>query len=282
MKIAATVILYHPDYSFLKNIKSYINAVEKLYIVDNTENHKSGLIKSIQEFKNTVYLHDGENKGIAARLNQVSNLAITDGFDWLLTMDQDSIFQNEMLTDYLHCTGKYREKETVSMFGINFSQKEYDNRNCNSAQVNHLITSGSIINLQLFNIIGGFDEKLFIDEVDFEYCLSSVSKGYRIIQFPNIFLNHHLGRITYNRSFKTSKITPRTLHSPERIYYITRNFFYVKSKYKMAFMNDINSRRKIFLNRIKNNVLYNKERLRTIKFIVKGFLDFKKGRMGKL
>ncbi len=31
-KIAATVILYQPNTSILENIRSYINAVEKLYV----------------------------------------------------------------------------------------------------------------------------------------------------------------------------------------------------------------------------------------------------------
>jgi rhamnosyltransferase len=280
MKIAATVILYHPDNNLLQNIQSYAAVVEKLYIVDNTEKPEEKLIRHIREFKNTIYLHDGENKGIAARLNQVSELAITGGFDWLLTMDQDSVFHNGMLTNYLHCINNYPEKESVSMFGVTFSEGEYESGNCNPVRVNHLITSGSMVNLQLFPITSGFNEDLFIDEVDFEYCLRSVARGFNIIQLKNIFLSHHLGETSQHRSLKTSKITSRVLHSPRRIYYMTRNFLYVQSKYKETFPEEINLRRKILLNRIKNNILYNKQRLKVIRYALKGFTDYKKNRMG--
>ena len=282
MKIAATVILYHPDEIVIENISSYINSVEKLYIVDNTEMPLNEIRDALKKFPNAIYLNDRENKGIAARLNQVSNLASNDGYDWLLTMDQDSSFPNESFINYLSCTNSFEEKEKVSMFGISFDKKVAGSNICNSIKVNHLITSGSLINLNLMPAIGRFDEKLFIDEVDFEYCLRSIVNGFNIIQFDNIFLMHNLGQTSYHRSFKTTKLTSRVLHSPVRIYYITRNFLYVQSKYKETFPDEINLRRKVLFNRIKNNILYNKERFKVINYVLKGFRDYKKNRLGKL
>ncbi|HEY5368457.1 MAG TPA: hypothetical protein VIJ75_05630 [Hanamia sp.] len=282
MKIAATVILYHPGKIVIENILSYINSVERLYIVDNTEMPISEITDALKKIPNTIYLHDNENKGIAARLNQVSGLASKDNYDWLLTMDQDSSFPNDTLINYLKCTNEFEGKEKVSMFGISFDKSLDDPNICNSIKVNHLITSGSLLNLKLLPAIGGFDEKLFIDEVDFEYCLRSVATGFYIIQFPNIFLVHNLGQTSFHRSFKTTKLTSRVLHSSIRLYYMTRNFLYVQSKYKETFSDEIKLRRKILFNRIKNNMLYNKERFKVINFMLKGFRDYKRDRMGKL
>lgn len=282
MKIAATVILYYPNEILIKNLQSYKNSVEKLYIADNTEKPLAWVTEAIKHFTNTVYINDGENKGIASRLNQVSKLASNDGYDWLLTMDQDSSFEDETLINYLNCLNIFKEKENVSMFGINYSEKWRSTETCNSIRVNNLITSGSMLNLKLLPDIGHFDENLFIDEVDFEYCLRSVRKGYLIIQFTNVFLNHNLGETSFHRSFKTTKLTSRVLHSPVRMYYMTRNFLYVKTKYREVFADEINLRKKILFNRFKNNILYNKQRFAVIKKIVKGFRDYKKGRMGKL
>lgn len=282
MKIAATVILYHPDEIVIENISSYINSVEKLYIVDNTEMPLNEIRDPLKKFPNTIYLNDGENKGIAARLNQVSGLASNDGYDWLLTMDQDSSFPDESFINYLNCANSFEEKEKVSMFGISFDKKVAGFNICNSVKVNHLITSGSLLNLKLMPVIGRFDEKLFIDEVDFEYGLRSIANGFNIIQFDNIFLTHNLGQTSYHRSFKTTKLTSRVLHSPVRIYYMTRNFLYVQSKYKETFSDEINLRRKILFNRIKNNILYNKERFKVINYVLKGFRDYKKNEFGKL
>ena len=282
MKIAGTVILYYPDDNVIENISSYLNSVDILYIVDNTEMPISEITDALKKIPNTIYLHDDENKGIAARLNQVSDLASKDNYDWLLTMDQDSSFPNGTLINYLKCTNEFEGKEKVSMFGINYGEHVADLNVCNSIKVNHLITSGSLLNLKLLSAIGGFDEKLFIDEVDFEYCLRSVSTGFNILQFPNIFLFHNLGQTSFHHSFKTTKLTSRVLHSPVRLYYMTRNFLYVQSKYRETFSGEINLRRKILFNRIKNNILYNKERFKVINFVLKGFRDYKRDRMGKL
>lgn len=282
MKIAATVILYYPDENVIENILSYINSIEKLYLVDNTETPSKLITDNLQRFTGAVYIHDGENKGIAARLNHVSDLALKDRFDWLLTMDQDSSFGEKTFINYLNCLTSFENKGNVSMFGINHVKESDDLDICNAVNVNHLITSGSVLNLRLVNEIGGFDEKLFIDEVDFEYCLRSIAKGFSIIQFTNIFLIHSIGQTSQHRSFKTTKLTSRVLHSPVRMYYMTRNFLYVETKYRHSFPDEINLRRKVLFNRWKNNVLYNKERFSIMKKIIRGFKDYRKNRMGKL
>ena len=253
MKIAATVILYYPTQASIHHIQSYINRVEKLFIVDNSETPARQVMETFSPSEKVIYLHDGENKGIAARLNQVCELAKAEQYDWLLTMDQDSFFEEGIFDNYLHCLIAFQEKEKVSMFGTNFSEKVVGQNKCEFISVKHLITSGSILNLQLTDQIGGFDRKLFIDEVDFEYCLRSISKGFQIIEFENIFLTHRLGEESRHKSLKTGKLTSRVLHSPFRIYYMTRNFLYVQSKYKNLFSDEIKSRKNILLNDAQRN-----------------------------
>ncbi len=282
MKIAATVILYNPAEVVLNNIRSYIEIVEKLYLVDNSKIPSTQIIGSIIQSDKVIYIHDGENKGIASRLNQACVLAKNDQFQWLLTMDQDSSFSEGILNNYLSCLDAFEDPQMVSMFGVNYTKKQLVEEECHPTEVNHLITSGSVLNLKLWPDICKFDENLFIDEVDFEYCLRSVLHGFRIIEFSNIFLDHRLGEVSQHRSFKTIKRTSRVLHSPERLYYITRNFLYIESKYRTSFPEEIKERKKVFLNRIKNNLLYNKERVKVLKFIIKGAVDYRKKRMGRM
>ena len=90
-KIAGAVILYYPANSFLQNIESYLRKLDKLFVIDNTPDNNKALGKLL-EIENVVYKHNGENKGIAARLNEAATLAIKEGYDWILTMDQDSYF----------------------------------------------------------------------------------------------------------------------------------------------------------------------------------------------
>lgn len=282
MGIAGTVILYYPDQNIFFNVQSYLHSLEKLYIIDNSENPLKEIVGSILKLPNVIYLHDGENKGIASRLNQVCSIAVEDGYSWLLTMDQDSSFTQKKLEEYLNCIKNYTSKEKVAMFGIRYFGEKKSKNICEFIEINDLITSGSVINLDNFYLVGGFDENLFIDEVDFDFCLNSVTHGYKIIQFQNIFLNHNLGHLSYHRSLKTNKLTPRTLHSPLRIYYGVRNFLYVQSKFKNNFKEDMSIKRKGLMNRIKNNILYNKKRWLVIKYIFKAVLDYSNSKMGKL
>jgi rhamnosyltransferase len=279
-KIAGTVILYYPDDSILSNIASYAGYVEKLFIVDNSENNNPALIEKLSA-PNITYIHDGINQGIALRLNQVARMAIAEGFHHLLTMDQDSYFEATDISNYLTCIAAFPDAAITSMYGIEFTTKPVANDTCTCMEAEQLITSGSVLNLRLFEPTGGFDENLFIDEVDLEYCYRSIARGYKIVQFKNIFLHHNLGQVSYFKTFGLFKRSPRTMYSPLRIYYRVRNFLYVERLYRHKFGENCKSRKATLLNALKNNMIYGKQKMRLIKYILKAYSDFKKGKMGK-
>ncbi len=102
-RFCGCVVLFNPDDSVINNIKSYINQLEYLYIIDNSPIDHSEWIK--QNLRNASYQYYGfkENLGLAFALNYACKKAIKDGFDYILTMDQDSIFENnsvEKLKEY--------------------------------------------------------------------------------------------------------------------------------------------------------------------------------------
>ena len=89
MKIPATVIWYNPDDENIKNIRTYIDYVEKLYIIDNSKENNKKLADSLNNLK-TEYIYNDKNLGIAKALNLACEKAANDNFEWILTMDQDS------------------------------------------------------------------------------------------------------------------------------------------------------------------------------------------------
>ena len=199
MKVAAVVIIYYPEKEIFNNILSYCDFFSKTFVVDNSERPHPSFVKKIQTIPTLQYISDGVNKGIAARLNEICHQVIKEGFDFLLTMDQDSFFEAEDLRQYLSCIHNH-DCTSIAMFGVNYIQRTSVPDKCMSQKTTQLITSGSMINLDLFNIIGGFDEALFIDEVDTDYCYAAITKGYDIITFENIFLHHNLGIVSQFRS----------------------------------------------------------------------------------
>ena len=281
MAVAGVVILYQPEDNVLENVHSYFSVIDKLYVVDNSENQISFVATTLKNEEKVKLIYDGKNQGIAKRLNEAASLAIAEGYNWLLTMDQDSKFNEAILSDYLLCAGSYLYKDNTAMYGVEY-ERQISNPECTPKEVVQLITSGSIINLNLFNAIGGFDEALFIDEVDLEYCYRAITKGYKIVKFSNIFMTHQLGKVSYHKSLKNLESTPRTLHSPVRLYYMVRNYLYVAKKYKNTFAENDAYRRTALLNRVKNNLLYGKNKMETIRYLIRAWKDSRNGVMGKI
>lgn len=280
-KIAGVVILYNPGKEVIKNILSYSGHIAKLYMVDNSQRPSTIHLEQSLHGINYEIIHDSANRGIAYRLNQVANLAINNDYDLLLTMDQDSFFEESDILHYMKCSDAINWN-FLAMAGVVFDGQKDNLSGCELTLVTDLITSGSILNLHLFNSIGGFDENLFIDEVDHDYCYTAIEKGYNIGRFENIKLTHTLGEQSQQRSFKNFQLSSRALHSPIRLYYMTRNYLYVKQKHPGLFINEMKNKRKSLLVRIKNNLLYGNDRLKILKYILKGVLDFKNHKMGAL
>lgn len=273
-KFAGVVVLYNPDFEMLiKNISSYINDLNILYIVDNSDNKNDEFIVWCSKQKNIEYIFLGENKGIAVALNIAKQRGIKDGNTWLLTMDQDSYFDFrgvEKMEAFILKNEKIYEED----YGIISAYQKIDNRRQSKKEpyfVKCVMTSGNFLNLKIAEKLGNFDEKLFIDEVDHEYCYRINQKNYKILVLPEVELIHKLGDL---KDFKYFYITN---HSAIRRYYKIRNKLYVASKYKEI-------RKKyifiIFKEFIKT-LLFEKNKVYKIKFMLKGIKDFYKGNLGK-
>jgi len=278
-RLSAVVILFHPDDTCSNNIKTYLEHIERLYIIDNSPK-KNILSAEIMQSPKVNYFNDLENNGIASRLNFALDLAVKEGYEWLLTMDQDSWFDAGMLCRYKECIDYFLDKESVAVFGVAHEKKTL-NIGCEFSDVANLITSGSVVNVAVAMQAGRFDEHLFIDEVDFEYCYRAKQKGFRVVKFDSIFLNHTIGVQSNFRSLKDLKISVRALHSPFRTYYMVRNYFYVREKYRGLFPEVFKKRKKDVFISLKNNLIYGKSRMGTFLAAIKGYCDYRRCKMGK-
>ena len=93
MKLSGTVIWYNPSNDSVINLRTYFPYVEKLYIVDNSEQDNSKLLT--EDIRTKIeYIPNFQNLGIARALNIGCERAVNDKFEWILTMDQDSKFNN--------------------------------------------------------------------------------------------------------------------------------------------------------------------------------------------
>lgn len=286
MKIAGVVVLYNPKSNVIDNIKSYLSSLDKLYIIDNSES-KNDEFKNIS--KKVEYIFLGKNMGIAYALNCAAKKAYKNKYKWLLTMDQDSAFLKNhfkkmcLYLDELSNNKKINGLLNFDKIGIMSGiQRTLYNENSVIKTVSFPVTvmcSGNLINLEIFNKVGGFNENYFIDCVDLEYCLRLRKNGYEIIQLPSVELKHNLGNIKKVRFlWKTVYVTH---HNYIRRYYITRNRHYLYDKYKCDFNSFCSFILKENRRELIKILLYEKDKMRKIKAFYQGYRDYKKGITGK-
>ena len=275
MYLAGIVILYKPDNGVFDNIATYISELDCLYVFDNTEEPDVKLVTKLKELPHVQYLSFGENKGISYALNYV--LASANHYKFLLTMDQDSSFQSGMMKTYKSILeNQYSTDSSVAMFSVHYEGQKKETVSNTVQVVERAITSGSIVNIDIAKKIGGFDENLFIDEVDNEFCYRAQLHGYKILYFPQIQMQHHLG-IPIPGSLFGIKFKGLN-HNKIRKYYITRNNIYLIKKYPKLRFYCFKELIKVFIKLF----LVEPDKVDRFLYMCKGVKDALTGKMGKL
>jgi rhamnosyltransferase len=105
-------------------------------------------------------------------------------------------------------------------------------RDADLPEVTMLVTSGSMIELEVWTELGGFAEDLFIDYVDIDYCLRVVRAGRKIAVAAATGLRHKLGARQAGRLL--GKDLRPTHHDAFRHYYIARNRVHVWRRHALA------------------------------------------------
>lgn len=275
MKLAGVVVWYHPKDEDIENIKTYIDELDKLYIVDNSEESNQNKVKRNKKIE---YITQCQNLGIATALNIAAKKAIDEGYEFLLTMDQDSSFKKSDLGKLK----KVASQEDLKKIGIispwHHTKLKVEKPKEKIDYPLDVMTSGNILNLDIYQEIGGFKDFLFIDGVDIEYCLNLKKNGYKIMRINEVELNHDLGDIFYRKFFNKEFMCDN--HNYLRIYYMTRNYRYIRFSY-----HDIAPEFCDILVKIKGLifkiVFYEDDKFRKLRSIFLGIRDYKKGRYGK-
>lgn len=286
--VAAVIITYNVENDFKERINKLKGKVDEIIVVDNGSKAETiNMLKELEKEVTVIYLED--NKGIASALNKGIKYSIEKGYNWILTLDHDSIITDNMIKNMLTCyEGLNNElKEKVAMLvPVHVEEKEYQNgsnineeKDSNSyIEVLTEITSGALTKAEIYKNVGMYDEKLFIDLVDHDYCLSLNKKGFKIIQVNNATLIHNLGE-SVKKSVLGLKMIP-TNHSPLRRYYMSRNRHYIWDKYKEDFPSWVLTDKRRFITENLKIVLFEDNKIEKFKYIKKGIKDYRNNIFG--
>jgi len=229
-RIAGVVVLFHPDAERLRAALPSYSGVAKLYVVANSPATDLAL-----DHPNLELLQNPKNLGIAAALNQAARRALDEGYNWLLTMDQDSKFLGDGFAQLVQALSLLPPKTAV--LGPDYLNQ--GRRADRPRPVRLLIQSGSLVHLPTWQVLGGFDEALFIDGVDHDYCLKARARGYAVCEWPQSRLEHALGDVhplpawlfVFHRHDKQGI----AYHRPYREFYEFRNNLWLLGRHGLRF-----------------------------------------------
>lgn len=240
MRILAAIVLYFPDTKRLRdNINAILPQVDGIAFFNN-----GGTMPQTIELPGIVLDSESKNVGIAAALNHLCQYAIDNEYDWILTLDQDSVCPEGLILEYK----KYLGNPKIGMIcprilDRNYGSLHYDGQEgAGIEKIDACITSASLLRLSAWQQVRGFWEDLFIDMVDFDMCWSLQEKGFIILRTNLKSLLHEIGHS--KRVLFRGEENVIYNHPPIRSYYISRNTIAVGRKHhrlKQCFRWDLHS-----------------------------------------
>lgn len=235
-------------------------------------------------------INPGSNVGMANALNLSFNLADQAGFSHLVSFDQDSNLNTETLNtlidDFNHLE---RAGEKVAAVGPRFYDPRANDAEASQSHAEmsgasglerearpYIITSGCLASVAAWRESAGFDEKLFIDLVDIEWCWRLATLHYKVFVSKDAVMAHRLSN--------GMKVVFKTLRF--NTYGYVRRFYMARNSCYLLFFKPWNHAQRVFL--IKSfifsavsAVVSDEEKIKSIKGIARGCLHAFRGRMGK-
>lgn len=277
MHICAGIITYNPTLTDVSTcLEALCNQVERVIIVDNASKNVKSLQEVVSKYTNVTLVKNSQNVGFAKALTQVFEWAKSQGFNWVLTLNDDSVVPSNMISEYkkiLENQGSLVNQKNAKNSKIAIVCSLLKNRldgtilhsKCHEDEC---ITSGSLTSVEAWEKIGGFDEWLEIDGVDFDFSRRLVRAGWKIVECQNVIMEHQIGKArSINLIIKHPIVWN---HNANRKYYIARNMQVVD--YKMGTYSYVKSLRAVVRDMI-FVALWEKNKFAKIRAMVRGFKD---------
>lgn len=157
---------------------------------------------------NTYYYHNKNNVGVSRAYNYGKELAIKLQKDFLIILDQDTSFNQDILETYVQYANEFGQRYIYAPIVKNgeriyspFIEGRYRNHPQNMSDFNYekkyniegksIINSGMMIPIEVINNVGDFNENIKLDFSDI-YFIEKYKKRYCEIILMDIYLEHKL------------------------------------------------------------------------------------------
>jgi rhamnosyltransferase len=230
---AAVIVAYHPGEIFGERVRRVARQIGKVIIVDNSGPKAQTPIPSSGDVE---LLGNEENRGIGCALNQGMRRAEELGFAWVLTLDQDTVVDDDLVENLGEIYRDFPEAKRIGLIGSNARSRisgrlanEYPSHGSSYVQEKAVITSGSLVSMAAYKTVGPFRGEFFIEGVDSEYCLRLRRHGLKVLCSRKALMTHAAGKMQEERLF--GRVVLVADHEPWRYYYMVRNFVWIAREY---------------------------------------------------
>lgn len=250
MRTLVVIVTYNPDAATLRLIHSCLGQPSSVMVVDNGS-RPSPVMDEIASTAELIFRKLDRNHGLALAQNVGIRHAQNAQYDRIMFLDQDTDIPETFISDM---NGEFNRLtdagNRVGILGPN-----YFDRNTNedahfarltkrgytdvtltgndASEVSFIISSGSMMNVSLFQQTGYFVEEFFIDQVDTEFCLRVASHGLKVFATPRVKITHTIGNRTKHKLLFLT-IKPNH-HKAFRKFFIVRNGIKAMMIYRRRF-----------------------------------------------
>lgn len=220
--ILCVIVLYKPTIEnvaqIVESIKPY---VREFYLWDNTPHGEIQQLFGINVHRDLKEA----NIGLSGAYNNAVGYAASKGFDYLMTMDQDSQWSN--FRNYIYLVFN-REKEVGAFHTIYFASTILNNVDYTTITSGG-INSGAIIPLKFLKSINGYTSDFFIDAIDDWLQVKALQQGIQCVLIGNSQLIQKFGSPMIH--YVLGKRIEALNYSPSRLYSILRNYIKLWREY---------------------------------------------------
>jgi rhamnosyltransferase len=283
----AVVVTYHPSASIFAHLATLRAQAQGLVVVDNgSTSAVLTQLKSEGEATDFHLIENRENRGVATALNTGVRWAVENRYRWVALFDQDSTVPDGYLNAMFAGVESQSDMERIAIVAPQYRDPDtgvlyksaYTAEDGSPLEV---MTSGSLLPTWVFEMCGWFEESLFIDEVDHEFCFRVRERGYRVFFCENAILTHLFGSRRRHKLLGIKWVT-LTNYSPERRYYMTRNGLVIACRYRRKYPLWSHTAVKYILWHSPVVILLAEtQRWKKLAYVTRGIIDAVLGRMGK-
>lgn len=181
------VVVHRPGRAVLDlpSVVDLLRQVDELLVIINGSEAQASAAAAARESPGTRMLSFPSNRGTASAWNAAMRWGVDHGYSYLYILDQDSTPLPTAVGDALEA---FRVANVAAVVqppfheGLRTVSFPWDT-----------VASGSLYDVNALLSVGGFDERLFVDEVDHELLARLIGAGYKVKPLGTQTIRHQVG-----------------------------------------------------------------------------------------